>query len=162
MKFFRLAILTLLCSCSLLKNSNSTSSESTPYERKVEYITSVNTKPEISYQKANLWLAKNLKNSKNAIQLQDEKTFTILAKISTSCNTVNSSIAMNFSFEAKNKKIKVIFDNISHVGDSSNPFSGIIGLYPRNEDQLADFKKNCLDGQVESLRKMIEEQSVNW
>ena len=84
-----LFILFTLCSCAQLsqqidkfKTTESVKSESEKkYERRVEYVIDVNSSALNSYKKTNLWLAKKLNNSKNAIQVQDEKELLIASKM---------------------------------------------------------------------------------
>lgn len=129
------------------------------YERKVEFIIDTTSTAINAYKKANLWLAKKLNNSKSAIQIQDEKEFLITSKMSTSCNTINSFIDMDFDFRAKDKKIKVVFENIRVRQDKGNIFSGLIEPYPSSDSQLNDFKQNCLNEMMVDLKKSIEVKS---
>lgn len=148
----------------LTKYKTDESKASTPqasYARKVEYQLDVNSSASNSYKKTHVWIAKRLINSKFAIQVQDEKDFRIVSKMATSCNTYNSSIEMNFDFMAKDKKVKIIFENIYAKEDSSNVFSGMFGTYPKDQGQLDDFKLKCLEPMIEDLKKAIA-QNNDW
>lgn len=161
MKFYILSVtFFLLASCGILPSNQGTEQEK-PYERKVEYIFNVNADQDKSYREVNSWLAKKLRNSKYAIQLQDDKQKLIISKMATSCNTYNSSIEMNFNFEAKNKRVRIVFENISAIG-SGSALQGLFPLYPSRQSQLDDFKSNCLDSYISEIKKAIDTPSKDW
>lgn len=171
MKTFSIILsLAVLSSCAQLNNTisqitpggSSKQSEvsNEPFERSVEYVVETDLKASEAYKKANHWLAKRLNNSKMAIQVQDDQDFLLASKMSTTCNTFNSAIDMDFEFQAKDKKIRVVYENIT-ARSTGNMFEGLVARYPSSHGQLDDFKRTCLDPMVENLKSSLAKKE-DW
>lgn len=135
-------------------------------QRRVDFIDQTNATKQSNYNGALSYLAKNMGDSKAAIQVKDPEQGRIILKGNTSCNELRQfgdineyTLHFNLDFLTKDKKVKMSFEDLKILGPNGlDPLWGNLQISSKENLQKI---KPCLNRLRSNLLKAINSPDEN-
>ncbi|MGE0761869.1 MAG: hypothetical protein AB7N80_01195 [Bdellovibrionales bacterium] len=146
-------------------------------DRFKEYIEDTEVDAVVSYTRAQAWAASAYKNgSQSAIQYEDQATYKFIARgFLSDCQGLGNwrhyEVSFLLDFQAKNKRVRILFDKIlmtnigQQHGSGGNPVAALMSSnLPTTKDELDKIAANCLEPIKATLMKEIQTDkgTKNW
>jgi hypothetical protein len=157
---------------SVVISSSSNCSSVIPREKRViENVLEVNLSKDEIINRASDTLAKIYVNSNSAIQVKDKERGVIIGKAIAKCETLNNlytlngdyfEIEFNLELTAKDKKYRLIFEDIDLYIVRRQQWNSKDRSYGFSEEDLMSIDKNCISSIRDRLVNAIEKKRADF